>query len=223
MSDHPEPAPPGADDYERKYMAGGGQPLHREKMLWRMHWLLLMWVPLCLALAGVLLAGVGSNPAPLWAAALPLGMSGLFAFLWALFAVLRVHVSDTEVHIQYGLFGPRIPIAAIESCHVIDYDLKRFGGWGVRRAVDGTWAYSLMGDSAQVVEIAWRDGDRTRKAVVSSPDPITLTTKIRQARSKAEASARVRVRGDAVAQLQDAVAEEQAVDSPKQEDSQRKA
>jgi hypothetical protein len=182
-----------ADDYERRFMAGGGRPLHREKMVWRLHWILGIWVPFLWVLAGIMLAGVGSKPAPPVMALLPLGMSVLFAALWALFAVLRVHVTDQEVHVQYGLWGPRIPVSAIESCEVVDYELSKFGGWGIRRSLDGTWAYSLMGDSGKVVQIAWRHEGKTKKVVVSSPDPAALAAKIQQARAKADQSVRARV------------------------------
>ncbi|MBI5535387.1 MAG: hypothetical protein HY898_21845 [Deltaproteobacteria bacterium] len=184
---------PGIDGYESKYMAGGGAPVHREKMIWKLHWILLVWVPFLWVLAGMILAGMGSKPAPAAMALLPLAMSALFALLWAMFAVLRVHVTEREVHIQYGLFGPHIPVDAIDSCEVVGYEFSKFGGWGIRRAMDGTWAYSLMGDSDKVVEIRWTEGGKTKKVVVSSRDPARLVEQIRAVRAKASLSTGVRV------------------------------
>ena len=52
--------------------------------------------------------------------------------LWALFSVLRISVSRDEVYVQYGLFGPRIAVRDIERCEAVDYDWKKYGGWGIR-------------------------------------------------------------------------------------------
>jgi hypothetical protein len=159
-------------------MAGEGKMLRREKTVWRLHWLLLWPIPLCLALTGMILAGVGSRPAPLAMALLPAGLVALFSFLWILFRVLRVHVTEQTVHIQYGTFGPRIPVAAITSCRVVDYELSNYGGWGIRYGLDGSWAYSLAGDSGRVVQIGWQEGGKEKKVVVSSPDPDALAAAI---------------------------------------------
>jgi hypothetical protein len=166
------------DSYEARYMANEGKMLRREKVVWGLHWLLLLPIPLCLVLTGMILAGVGSRPAPLFMAILPLGLSALFSLLWILFRVLRVHVTEKTVHIQYGIFGPQIPVAAITSCRVVDYELSTYGGWGIRYGIDGSWAYSLAGDSGRVVEICWQEGGKQKKVVVSSEDPDALAASI---------------------------------------------
>jgi hypothetical protein len=49
---------------------------------------------------------------------------------------------------------------------------------------DGSWAYTLAGDAAQVVEIQWEEGGKTKKVVVSSLAPAALAASIEQARSR---------------------------------------
>ena len=73
--------------------------------------------------------------------------------IWAMFMVLRVAVNTAHVHVQLGLFGPKIPIADILSCEATTYDWKKFGGWGIRRSFDGEWAYNMMGDAGRAVRL----------------------------------------------------------------------
>ncbi|MCU0656751.1 MAG: hypothetical protein MUF64_16310 [Polyangiaceae bacterium] len=183
MSSEPE-VPPGVDSYEAAYMKADGAMLRREKTLWNLHWVLLLPQPLLLFVLGMILSGAGSKPAPMAMALLPVALSGLFALLWLMFRALRVHVTERKVHIQYGIFGPQIPVEAIRSCKVVDYELTRYGGWGIRMGLDGSWAYTLAGDSAQVVEITWEEGGKTKKVVVSSLAPAALAASIEQARSR---------------------------------------
>ena len=86
------------------------------------------------------------------------------------------------MQIQYGLFGPKIPIDAIESCEAMDYDVMKYGGWGLRLGRDGSWAYSLLGEGGRVVQIVWREGGKEKKVVVSSRDPEALVKSIQSAR-----------------------------------------
>jgi hypothetical protein len=174
------------DDYEAKYMQGSGRMLRREKTVWKLHWLLLLPMPLLLFVLGTILTGAGSKPAPMIMALLPVALMSLFSVLWLMFRVLRVHVTEQTVHIQYGIFGPQIPVAAITSCRVIDYPLSVYGGWGIRYGLDGSWAYSLAGDSGRVVEIRWKTEDgKEKKVVVSSLDPDALAASIQAAQAQA--------------------------------------
>jgi hypothetical protein len=117
---------------------------------------------------------------PAWVTGLlfvPLGI-----LLWALFAVLRFTVSEGAVDVQYGLFGPKIPTSAIESADAIDYDWKRFGGWGIRRSLDGEWMYNMPGDGGRAVRIVWRDEQGKRRVTnVGTPSPEPAVAAIRTA------------------------------------------
>ncbi len=146
-------------------MAGEGTVLYRDKTrpaAW-FHWLL----------GGMTVAGGASAlfipglvPALVAGASFVLPM----ALLWILFSVLRVTVSEGAVNIQYGLFGPKIPIAAIEQAEYFEYDFKRYGGWGIRLGPGGEWMYNMPGDQGRAVRIRWKDKKgRERITCVGTP------------------------------------------------------
>jgi hypothetical protein len=106
----------------------------------------------------------------------------LFA-VWMLFSVLRVTVSEGRVNVQYGVFGPTIPMHAIESAEATRYDWKKFGGWGIRRSRDGEWIYNMPGDGGRAVRIVWRDAQGNRKVtLVGSREPEALAKAIHRGR-----------------------------------------
>jgi hypothetical protein len=160
------------DAYERKYMAGQGAVLYRGKRP-APKWLQL-------ATGSMTLVGLVMLFTPSWMTGLvfiPLGV-----VLWALFAVLRLTVSEGAVNVQYGLFGPTIPTEAIESVAAVDYDWKKFGGWGIRYSIDGEWMYNMPGDHGRAVRIVWRD-KRGRRCItnIGTPTPEPAAAAIRQA------------------------------------------
>lgn len=151
-----EPARP-PDAYERRYMAGDGTVLFRDKT--RAPWGLL-------ALFGIPLVGMlGATIATGELLGLLLGFPVL-AVVFLLFAVLRVTVSAQAVNVQYGLFGPKIPLAAIEAAEAVSYDWKRFGGWGIKRSLAGEWIYNMPGDGGRAVRITWRDRKGRRRVTL---------------------------------------------------------
>lgn len=112
------------DAYEAEYMRGEGMVLYRDKSR-APRTLHAIFVAAMMLTAATAFAGAGS-----WvgtAVAMP-----MLATIWLLFSVLRVTVSEGHVNLQYGLFGPKIPISAIESAEAVEYDWKQFGGWGIR-------------------------------------------------------------------------------------------
>ncbi len=173
----------GEDQYEREFM-GGGTVLHRDKMVWRHRWLL--YVPaLATMLATVVTAGLASTGAEaVW---VPFALAAgtlFFGSLSLLFAVIRSVVTTEHLHVQYGLWGPRIPIDAIESCEVTDYDWTEYGGWGIKYSGAG-WAYTVWGQSQKVVKVSWRDGDTVKTAVFSAEDPVAVAKAVQRARGLA--------------------------------------
>lgn len=121
---------------------------------------------------------------------LGLGVSlgfGLFSLLLGLvFSVVRVTVSSEFVDIDYGLIGPKIPLAAIESVTAIGH---KYGGvlrWGVSPIGVRKWLYLMPGDQGRAVKIEWRDrkGDR-RVHIISSRDNEQLANAIQSARATA--------------------------------------
>ena len=150
------------DDYERNYMAGQGEVLHRTKRPAP------RWMQL--ALASSTLAGLGMLLSPAWIGGLVMIPMGFL--VWALFSVLRFTVSEGSVNIQYGLFGPTIPTSAIKSAEAVDYDWKKFGGWGIKRSLGGAWIYNMPGDNGRAVRIVWTDKKgRERTTYVGMPEP----------------------------------------------------
>lgn len=171
----PIEAVPLPDLYERKYMAGEGVVLFRDKSRapWPLHAIFLV------AMTTVTVAAVTAGAAFALLFSLP-----TLAIVWLFFAVLRVTVAEGAVNVQYGLFGPKIPIAAIESAEPITYDWKKFGGWGIRRSLDGAWIYNMPGDGGHAVRIVWRDArGRRRDTLVGSRRSTQLAAQIHRARA----------------------------------------
>lgn len=173
------------DPYEKRYMAGEGTVLYRDKHRapWQLHAIFAAAMALNVSVA--LLAGGAAGGAIGIAAGAP-----LLALVWILFAVLRVTVSEGHVNVQYGLFGPKIPIAAIEHAEVIQYNWKDFGGWGIRYSRHGEWMYNMPGDGGRAVRIVWHDARGKRRVTcVGSPHADELLRQIGHARKALPAAA----------------------------------
>ncbi|MEM9461935.1 MAG: hypothetical protein AAGF11_47690 [Myxococcota bacterium] len=165
-----------ADPYERKYMRGEGQVLYRAKQRAPAA-LTAVFGGLTLATAIPVLLGTPGA----WLS-MALTMPVMFV-LWVLFAVLRVTVSEGSVKIQYGLFGPTIPIAAIESAELTTYSWVHFGGWGIRRGPKGEWLYNMPGDGGKAVRVVWRDAKGRRKVtLIGSKEAESLARSVARAR-----------------------------------------
>lgn len=188
---------PATDDYQAKYMAGAGA-LYHDKIRAPRFYHLLFLLPIVVVVGAAIAAAIKGGPAPALTTLVPLVM---LPIAWALFAVLRISVTPKEVIVQYGVFGPKIPLEAIESCASVAYDWKKYGGWGIRVGIDGSVAYNMLGDRGRAVRITWKSGRFTRTVLLSSNDPDRLAAAINQARAAAaggarfaEQAAKVRVR-----------------------------
>jgi hypothetical protein len=162
------------DAYEKRYMAGEGMVLHRAKQRapWHLHALMGLSAA---GMLGAVFAAPGAWLAPV------IGMPILLV-AWLLFAVLRVTVSEGHVNIQYGLFGPKIPIAAIQSATATRYRWTKFGGWGIKRSLNGEWIYNMPGDGGRAVRIEWTNAKGKRNVtLIGSKDPEALAAAIHQA------------------------------------------
>jgi hypothetical protein len=172
-----ERTPP--DLYESRYMEGG-RALARSKM--RMPW----WFFALLAVA-VLAGPVATlaTRAPLGAAIVPtLFTLAAVSLVGLLFSHLRVVATATHLHVQFGLFGPTIAYQRIRSIRALPYDWKRFGGWGIRRALDGAWCYSVPGGTGDSVEVVWEDEQgRVHNHVVSVANASEIVAVVERARA----------------------------------------
>ncbi len=166
-----------ADDYEARYMGDEGAVLYRDKIRapWYMHGSILAG-----GLAGVVGTVLGGEPL------LGLGLiAPVTAFMWTNFVTLRVTVTSKALHVQYGLFGPTIPVEDIVSVKAGKYNWLKYGGKGIRFGLDGSTAYNMFGDKSEGVEITYRKGRRTKTVLVSSGDPQGLANAIMEAQARA--------------------------------------
>ncbi len=166
----------GADAYEREYMKGEGLVLYRDKQ--RSPW---QMTALLGGIGIVSLLPVIAGAAGAWiSAAITLPMLFL---IWVLMGVLRETVSQGTVDVQYGLFGPKIPIAAIEAVAPTEYKWTTVGGWGIRRGPGGSWVYNMPGDGGRAVRIEWKDAKGKRKVtLIGSKHHLELAKTIERAR-----------------------------------------
>jgi hypothetical protein len=188
-----EPGLPGAripDEYEAKYMAGEGV-FYRDKIKVPGKFLLILALPLVIQLLTIVALSLTGQPIIGVLIGMPI-TAVVLAIVTLLFAVLRVTVTRKEVIVQYGLFGPRIPLESIRDARAVEYDWKTYGGWGIRRGLDGSWAYNMMGDAGRAVRLEWTDA-RGKKQVtlVASPSPDALARAIQEARVAARPNIRV--------------------------------
>lgn len=172
-----------ADDYQAAYMAGAGGALYHDKIKAPLGYHLIFLLPLFATLGS---AAVGRAPA-----VIPLVTSVVLLFVWLLFSVLRITVSKGEVYVQYGLFGPRIPVADIEKCEAVDYDWKQYGGWGIRYGRDGSVAYNMLGDAGHAVRITYKKKGKQSVVLVASRDPVRLAAAVNEAREAALGGRRI--------------------------------
>lgn len=219
MSNEPDDAPSGgsSDEYVSKYMEGGSALAIAKKRVpsW---WFLLFAMP---ALSGLGLFAAGFAGGTL-ASILGGALAGLFLVAFAammalLFSHLRTVVTERVVHVQLGLFGPKIPIESITSVRAAKYDWKRYGGWGIRYGRDGSICYSVPGGSGDCVEIEWTN-EKGKKVhhVVTVEDAKSLVSSIELARGAASATSAAGATGVRVGASADPAAESADVVSAQQ-------
>lgn len=179
------------DDYEARYMAGEGV-LYRDKIKVPGKFFLLFALPIVVQAIALGSAALSDKPMPAGVFLIFPFTVALMALIALLFAVLRITVTRREVIVQYGLFGPRIPIESIQACQAVKYDWKAYGGWGIRRGWDGSWAYNMVGDAGRAVRLEWTDPKGKKQVtLVASPDPDALARAIDEARGAARPRLRV--------------------------------
>jgi hypothetical protein len=186
-----EPKPLVPDEYEQKYM--GGESVLARSRVGMPAWFHLLFLPLMLGPIG---AAIGAH------AFAPLLAVPIAALAWILLSFLRVAVTTEHVHVQYGPFGPKIPIERIERAEAANYEFMKYGGWGIRRSLDGSWAYSVPGVGGRGVKVAWRDANgKLREVFVTATNPESLVAAIERARGGRPAGVRVvadEVRGEGI-------------------------
>ena len=172
-----------ADEYESEYMSDGGSVVHREKMSfprWFRYFIVLaMMIALGLGVAGSVASGAWL-PALFQAAMIP-----FMLFFMLMMSTLRCTVTNQQVTVQYGPWGPRIPLDNIEECVAEDYSLWKYGGYGIRYSlIEGAWCYNMLGDKGKAVRINYRSkSGKLKKLLIASTDNVALANAINQARA----------------------------------------
>lgn len=175
------------DEFEARNMRDGTTIVHRDKKVSR-GMAALLAVPGLLNWAIAIFIAIvnGSSQKPVPPEMLPVVIGALvasgfmFMGLGLMFGVVRTIVTEQEVNVKFGLWGPRIPLAAIRSAAVVDYHWTEFGGWGIRRGRDGTWAYVPGGK--RVLELRYTAGGKEKRVLVGCENPDETARKIEQAR-----------------------------------------
>jgi len=167
------------DEYEQTFMGASGA-LARERV--RMAW----WAHAALALLALwsLRATEVSHT---------IGQLLIIAVVWVFFMTLRTVVSPDAVHVQLGVFGPRIPLESIRSVRAVSLSVLRTRGWGIRFGFDGSTTYSVPSAAQRYIEIAYERRGKVRVVRAMSHDPERLVAAIERARAAPEVTARVRV------------------------------
>ncbi len=167
-----ENEPTALDRYQARHMERTGLLSHeRFPATWRYH-----------ATFAVLALLVAAKAQTIAIAAVAVSV---IAVVWLFFAVLRINVTATHVHVQYGLFGPRIPIERIRSAEAVTYDVSRYRGSFIRhRLFRRETLYAMPGDGGRAVRLRWTDDrGRLRTTIVSCRDPDAIVSAVRNARA----------------------------------------
>jgi hypothetical protein len=142
-------------------------------------------------MGGIITAANSTASKPLPPEALPFflaamgALGSMFMVLAVLFGVVRTVVTERDVRVKYGLWGPTIPLEHVRSSKVIAYDWTEFGGWGIRLGKDGTWAYVPAG--GEVLELRYVVGSKEKRVLVGVADPHETARQIEKARAGATA------------------------------------
>lgn len=179
MSDDDLPAQR-PDLYEAQYMSADGGILHERRRM--PGWFFALMGVIAVVELGASAAAMSVFPALI---ALP-----VLAAVTLLLSHLRVVLTREHLHIQYGLWGPKVAVQDIVSMRVEPYSMMRYGGFGIRRSLDGFWAYSTPGGNGQCLVIEARDGKGgTRKLCVT----LDRAAEFKQRIEEMQSSTRVRV------------------------------
>lgn len=201
---------PVGDEYTAQYMEGG-----RARIVTKQRMPGWFFALMAAAMAVVLGTGLAGGTLASLVGLIPLALVTL------LLSHLRVVVTDDAVHVQYGLWGPTIAVETITRCEVKPYEPMRFGGWGFKRSLDGTMAYSVPGGEGECVALEVTEGSKTRKVVITTPNAAAVALAIEEARARKLGSG-VRIDAAASAEESDeATAGEEAASTQRPERQRR--
>jgi hypothetical protein len=166
------------DDYEAG-MDVEGTVLHRDKLVARGLALAMLIGTIGFTAASIALAMGWGAEINFLSRLLTFVLTPLFPFVLLTRTVVRTVVTTEELQIQWGLWGPRIPLSAIRSVEVIPSERVR--AEQKKRAIE----LYVPGHFEEAVCVEWRDeSGKQRTALVGSEDPRGLASAIEEARAK---------------------------------------
>jgi len=199
---------PVGDEYTAQYMEGGrARIVTKQRMPW--------WFFALIGFSAMMTIGSAFATGPV-------NLIGLIplVLITLVLSHLRVVVTDDALHVQYGLWGPTIAVENITRCEVTTYNPLRFGGWGFRRALDGTRAYSVPGGEGECIALEVTEGSKTRKVVITTPDAAAVALAIEEARARKLGSG-VRIDAAASGASTEATADEEPASTQRPERQRR--
>ena len=125
----------------------------------------------------ILVAPVGSNPAPTW---ILLILSLLFLGITMIFSRLVIKITPGSVTVGYGIFKHTIPWDNIENCFLDESSAVKYGGSGIRIAkIEGKLrlVYSVIGGPRVVLSL--KEG-RYQELAFSTRNPGEITRIIKE-------------------------------------------
>jgi len=179
------------DDFETT-METRGKVLHRDKLVARRFALIMLLSTVVFLPASVAYAlGWGADVSSL-AKIITYVLTPLFLYLLLTGTVVRTVVTTEEVHVKWGLTGPRIPIETISRCEPVTAEqsreeqrqlkLKPSNDDPDKRPRRKFRLYS-PGNYTEAVWLEWTDSDGTaHAAVVGSGHAASLSSAIQDAR-----------------------------------------
>lgn len=171
------------DAFEKRYMEDPGL-LHREKSIQKYHWISLGLAAAFLLVAVAATVGAVVSTVPLALSAAFYAPALVMGVLWAMFSVLRVHVTKEKLVVQLGPRGLHVPLHDIETVRVVPRQKGRYHGGKVRLGLDGKWEYFYMMTNAdELVEVLFRRKGKDVRLQFTSPDPHALVRMIQRAKA----------------------------------------
>jgi hypothetical protein len=158
-----------ADEYEVQVM-NAGEALARERVR------MAGWAHAVFAILAARTIYLAVTAQGYWAPLL------VFA-IWLFFSTLRTVVTPRHLHVQLGIWGPRIPIEDIVDAKAIDGSSFMTLGWGIRYSFAGGVTYSVPAFGRRYLLVEYRRGGHRRFVRVMSEDPERLVRAIARARA----------------------------------------
>jgi hypothetical protein len=103
-------------------------------------------------------------------------------FLLVNFTNLAVTVSPDTVEVRFGLFSKTLQARDIRGAEPRKYSWAQYGGWGLRLAMGGRRAWSMLGVPRGVLVTVAEAGGAEKSYFISSRDPDSLAAAINSRR-----------------------------------------